>query len=207
MNSCTTLQSPLLYLTNSPYRDILVYRYTFVLAGILIINNTYVNYNLLLWFVVLSQLLSEDGDKVTRERLDSLVIACDLAPTRVNLDSLFNDKKSAHIDVFERWILEHPQLASFTVWLLGDVEDCGFTLEGKPDPPSFHQTLANRFSVDEQVVMDLEKSYWALKGSGKFDLETLQSLVQPPLPEDLCQGTYVAHWVGHVICSSWFAIN
>ena len=160
-------------------------------------------YHSILLFVVLSQLVSEDGDKVTRERLDTLVIACDLTPTKVDLDSLFKDKKSTHTDVFERWILEHPQLASFTVWLLGEVDDdCGFSLEGKPDPPSFHQTLAKRFSVDEQVVMDLEKSYWALKGGGKFDLDTLQSYVQPPLPEDLCQGKLVCCSLGgHVTLS------
>lgn len=42
--------------------------------------------------------------------------------------------------------------------------------------------------VSEQDVMDVEKTYWALKGSGKFDLETFQQHVSPPLPPELLPG-------------------
>ncbi len=42
--------------------------------------------------------------------------------------------------------------------------------------------------MSEQDVMDVEKTYWALKGSGKFDLETFQQHISPPLPEELLPG-------------------
>lgn len=36
--------------------------------------------------------------------------------------------------------------------------------------------------------MNLEKAYWALKGSNsKFDLETLQKIISPPLPAQLSE--------------------
>ena len=38
--------------------------------------------------------------------------------------------------------------------------------------------------------MDVEKTYWALKGSGKFDLETFQQQISPPLPKELIPGMY-----------------
>ena len=39
--------------------------------------------------------------------------------------------------------------------------------------------------------MDLEKTYWGLKGSGKFDLETFEKYACPPVPEELCEGNKV----------------
>ena len=39
--------------------------------------------------------------------------------------------------------------------------------------------------------MDVEKTYWALKGSGKFDLETFEQHVSPPLPQELIPGMYI----------------
>lgn len=123
---------------------------------------------------------------MTRERLDSLVVACDHTPTVVNLDTLFGDGKVASLDNFESWVMENAQLASFTLWLLAEG---GLSLEGPADPPSFHQTLAERYNVEEQMVLDLEKSYWSLKGGGKFDLSTLESYVSPPLPTELCAGS------------------
>ena len=134
--------------------------------------------------VVIGQLVCEEGDKVTRERLDSLVIACDRVPPGVSLNDLFrDDSTTASLDHFESWLQEHPRLASFSEWLLGDTEEGrGLSLEGAVDPPSFHQTLAEQFGVEEQVVMDIERTYWALKGGGKFDVTTLQSYTCPPLP-------------------------
>ena len=46
-------------------------------------------------------------------------------------------------------------------------------------------------SVEENDIIDLEKSYWLLKNrstSGKFDLQTFTSIISPPLPEALCKG-------------------
>lgn len=45
------------------------------------------------------------------------------------------------------------------------------------------------YVVSEKDVMDVEKTYWALKGSsGKFDVETLKHHVSPLLPEELVPG-------------------
>ena len=45
--------------------------------------------------------------------------------------------------------------------------------------------------VTEKDVMDVEKTYWALKGSGKFDLESFQLYACPPIPQELCEGTHM----------------
>ena len=79
-------------------------------------------------------------------------------------------------------------------------------------------------AVDEADIIELEKQYWSLKGtskSGRFDVETLTSVVSPPMPQQLCQGLSavyllavatlsVSEWVGqgyihsldtyHVVC-------
>lgn len=53
------------------------------------------------------------------------------------------------------------------------------------------------YPVSEQDVMDVEKTYWALKGSsGKFDVETLQQHVSPPLPKDLLPGKLGCRFAG-----------
>ena len=39
--------------------------------------------------------------------------------------------------------------------------------------------------------MDIEKTYWSLKGSnGKFDLSVLENIISPPFPQSLCQSEY-----------------
>lgn len=53
--------------------------------------------------------------------------------------------------------------------------------------------------VSEQDVMDVEKTYWALKGSGSFDLETLQRHVSPPLPQDLLPGEDLSYMNGVIL--------
>lgn len=38
--------------------------------------------------------------------------------------------------------------------------------------------------------MDIEKTYWSLKGSnGKFDLPVLENIISPPFPQSLCQSS------------------
>ena len=34
--------------------------------------------------------------------------------------------------------------------------------------------------------MDLEKTYWSLKGTGKFDEDSFSQYVSPPLPAEIC---------------------
>lgn len=103
-----------------------------------------------LLFAVVSLLVSEDGESVTRERLGAIVSACDVRPPLIDLDDLFSDpdRKACSVDQFESWILKNPDLASFTEWLLGDgssEDEQGLQLEALPDPPTFYQTLAKRF--------------------------------------------------------------
>lgn len=93
---------------------------------------------------VLAQMLSEDGQFVTKENLQSLIAACDIVPTQVNMETLFRQESYCSVEYFEGWIKTHQRLASFTRWLLEEPE-AGFQLEGEPDPPTFYQTLAERY--------------------------------------------------------------
>ena len=42
--------------------------------------------------------------------------------------------------------------------------------------------------MSEQDVMDLERKYWSLKSTPRFDLELFTSLVCPPVPKELVEG-------------------
>ena len=42
--------------------------------------------------------------------------------------------------------------------------------------------------VSVQDVMDLERKYWSLKTTPRFDLELFSSLVCPPVPKELVEG-------------------
>ena len=42
--------------------------------------------------------------------------------------------------------------------------------------------------VSVQDVMDLERKYWSLKTTQRFDLELFTSLVCPPVPRELVEG-------------------
>ena len=48
------------------------------------------------------------------------------------------------VELFTSWILSHPQLASFTQWMLAE-QVVGFSLQGDPDPPTFYQLLADEY--------------------------------------------------------------
>ena len=55
----------------------------------------------------------------------------------------------------------------------------------------YHCVLLNHcyvHAVTPKEVMDLEKTYWGLKGSGKFDCETFKLYITPPVPQELCEG-------------------
>ena len=51
-------------------------------------------------------------------------------------------------------------------------------------------TCAFPFPVSVQDVMDLERKYWSLKTTPRFDLELFTSLVCPPVPEELVEGRW-----------------
>ena len=55
---------------------------------------------------------------------------------------------------FESWIKTHSSLASFSKWLLEEVET-GFKLKGDPDPPTFYQTLAERYQGKPVTTVQL----------------------------------------------------
>ena len=47
-------------------------------------------------------------------------------------------------------------------------------------------------SVEEPDIIELETRYWKLKSqskTGRFDMETFQAAVCPPVPRTLAQGT------------------
>ena len=93
---------------------------------------------------VLAQVLAEDGEHITKEKLDAMIVACDAAPSQMNMETLFLQEPYCSMEHFESWIKTHSSLASFSKWLLEEVET-GFKLKGDPDPPTFYQTLAERY--------------------------------------------------------------
>ena len=126
-----------------------------------------------------------------------------------------SENNSCSVEDFEYWVLKHADLASFTEWLLGEGctdDGQGFQLEAEPDPPTFYQTLSKIYqcklksegggrggregerddelvvfpvSVSEKDIMDIEKTYWGLKGgSGKFDEDVFRPYVTPSVPDD-----------------------
>lgn len=93
---------------------------------------------------VLAQVLAEDGEHVTKEKLDAMIVACDAAPSQMNMETLFLQEPYCSMEHFESWIKTHTSLASFSKWLLEE-DETGFKLKGDPDPPTFYQTLAERY--------------------------------------------------------------
>ena len=157
---------------------------------------------------VVSLLVCEDGASVMKEHLEALIFACDGRPALADLSDLFGDSNCTTLDKFESWILQNAELSSFTEWLLSEgvsEQGQGLQLEAEPDPPTFYQTLSKKYqsktfesrerereiwlfysAVGEKDIMDIEKTYWGLKGgSGKFDEEVFGPYVNPPVPEDL----------------------
>ena len=100
---------------------------------------------------VLAHMLSEDGEHVSRERVEAIVRACDMCPPQADLSGLFQSKQMCRVEEFQRWLTANPHMASFTTWLL--VEELpGFSLETKEAPPTFYQTLAQKYQSELHQV-------------------------------------------------------
>ena len=101
--------------------------------------------------VVLSHVVSEDGERVNRETLEALITACDTTPSpcSAEMDSLFKDKVCS-IESFQQWVLANPNMASFSQWLL--TESPTMDLEGKADSLTFYQTLSQWYNSEYDVV-------------------------------------------------------
>ena len=91
-------------------------------------------------------MLSLNGEFITKETLQKLVLACDGHPSPVNTETLFL-QDFCTIEHFEHWIKHRKELASFTKWLLVEKET-GFKIEAEPDPPTFYQTLAEEHECE-----------------------------------------------------------
>jgi len=103
---------------------------------------------------VLAQVLAEDGEHITKEKLDAMIVACDAAPSQMNMETLFLQEPYCSMEHFESWIKTHTSLASFSKWLLEE-EETGFKLKGDPDPPTFYQTLADRYQGKPVTTVQL----------------------------------------------------
>lgn len=63
------------------------------------------------------------------------------------------------------------------------------------ETPTFYQTLAGVTHLEEQDICELEKCFWAIQSgsaTGHLDLNCLQSLVCPPVPQKTCRGLFLA---------------
>ncbi len=96
------------------------------------------------FLLVIAQMISEDGEHIKLETLQVLIAACDVYPSPVDLNLLFNNQHMCRLDSFVDWILSHPNMSSFSSWLL--VEDSsGLDIEGEPTSLTFHQALAQTY--------------------------------------------------------------
>ncbi|XP_074640674.1 ubiquitin carboxyl-terminal hydrolase 32-like [Tubulanus polymorphus] len=135
---------------------------------------------------------NESLTHVQKEELDNLVLITEgQVPTALSV--LFKDTDRVGYDVFRRWLLANPDVTSLTKWLLYDY-NC-VSLSNDSETPTFYQTLAGVTHLEEADIIELEKRYWILKAqskSGYFDVETFKPLISPPVPDDLCQGVFMA---------------
>ncbi|XP_071178506.1 ubiquitin carboxyl-terminal hydrolase 32-like [Mytilus edulis] len=109
------------------------------------------------------------------------------------VSELFSDRDQVTFEQFRLWIFQHPGATIITKWLL--MEDITISLSNDTDTPTFYQTLAGVTHLEETDISELEKRYWMLKSqskTGKFDLETFQSMVCPPIPQDISEGLFKA---------------
>ena len=89
-------------------------------------------------------MLAVDGEYIFKETLQALIAACDVDPSKENMEMLFPQESYCTVAHFEEWIKTHASLASFSQWLLVE-EETGFRLEGDRDPPTLYQTLAEQY--------------------------------------------------------------
>ena len=96
-------------------------------------------------------LAAPDSEYIFKETLQTLIAACDVVPSKENMEMLFPQEPYCTMAHFEDWIKTHASLASFSQWLLVE-EETGFRLEGDPDPPTLYQTLAERYHGECTVI-------------------------------------------------------
>ena len=89
-------------------------------------------------------MLSEDAEYVNRAKLEAIIKACDACPSRADLSSLFRSEATCYVEEFQQWLLSHPNMASFTTWLLLE-EMPGFSLEMEAESLTFYQILGQKY--------------------------------------------------------------
>ncbi|CAL4210610.1 unnamed protein product, partial [Meganyctiphanes norvegica] len=109
------------------------------------------------------------------------------------LHKCFATSERVGYDEFRSWLLKYPDATTVTKWLLAD--NSHVSISNDLETPTFYQTLAGVTHLEETDILELEKRYWALKGSsptGKLDTDTLVPLIAPPLPLPLARGVFNA---------------
>lgn len=106
------------------------------------------------------------------------------------LISLFGQSDRVTYEQFKSWIGGHKKATVLSKWLL--VESGVTQLSTELETPTFFQSLAGVTHLEEQDIVDLEKMFWLLKGSGQLDLETLGALISPPVPWAALSGVFLA---------------
>ncbi|EDO39905.1 predicted protein [Nematostella vectensis] len=138
---------------------------------------------------------SSDGTYVTKDCIESLILACDGGNIPQVVSDVFSEVDRLTFDEFSHWLLKHPDVTTLTRWLLIVSSGCSLQLTDNSETPTFYQTLATVTHLQELDIIELEKKYWFLKSaskSGKFDLETFTMLASPPIPSSACKGLFQA---------------
>ncbi|XP_049824907.1 ubiquitin carboxyl-terminal hydrolase 32 isoform X2 [Aethina tumida] len=110
--------------------------------------------------------------------------------TLISLFGVGQDK--AGFEEFRAWIGYNTEATVLSAWLLS--HPC-VSLSSEVETPTFYQTLAGVTHLEEQDICELEKCFWAIQSgsaTGHLDLNCLQSLVCPPVPQKTCRGLFLA---------------
>lgn len=136
---------------------------------------------------------NESGSYVVKEEMVKLVQSCDGGFVPEAVADCFIESEKVTFEEFRDWLLIHKDATTLTRWLLSDSSTV--SLSNDLETPTFYQTLAGVTHLEETDISELEKRYWILKTqsrTGKFDLETLNPLISPPVPSLLCEGIFNA---------------
>lgn len=129
-----------------------------------------------------SNILSPDGQRFNNNH----------KTVNFNYLSLFGITSTVSFEVFRSWILIHKSATVLSKWLL--VDSC-VSLSSDLETPTFYQSLAGVTHLEESDICDLEKVFWHLKScahTGQLDIESLSSILSPPLPRAALNGFFAA---------------
>ena len=140
------------------------------------------------FLVIYGLLATESGAHIDRSDFIRLTKEWENGFLPENLLTLFSESDKVNFEEFSKWLenTENADSVGISRWLLSP--NPNLSLVNKTDTPTFYQTLAGVTHLEEHEIVDLEKRFWELASqspSNQIDLNTISSLLAPPLPKAL----------------------